>query len=47
MTKADESTELALAQLGWKPFFSEQLSAAEDGRYQPVRVMSVHQALPV
>src|ERR1019366_8672636 len=31
-----------LLQLGWKPFFSEQLSAAEDWRYQPVRVMSVH-----
>jgi ribosome biogenesis GTPase len=30
-----------LAQLGWKPFFSEQLSA-EDCRCLPVRVMSVH-----
>jgi ribosome biogenesis GTPase len=36
---------LTLPQLGWKPFFSEQLSAAEDCRYQPVRVMSVHRGM--
>lgn len=34
-----------LSQLGWKPFFSEQLSAAEDCSYQPVRVMSVHRGM--
>jgi ribosome biogenesis GTPase len=34
-----------LAQLGWKPFFSEQLSAEEGGESQPVRVMSVHRGM--
>src|SRR5687767_213845 len=34
-----------LAELGWKPFFSAQLSAAEDGGLQPVRVMSVHRGM--
>src|SRR5215212_6381919 len=31
-----------LAQLGWKPFFGEQVSAEEKRNLQPVRVMSVH-----
>jgi ribosome biogenesis GTPase len=31
-----------LAQLGWKPFFGDQVSAEEDRSCQPVRVMSVH-----
>lgn len=31
-----------LAQLGWKPFFSDQVSAEQSLAYQPVRVMSVH-----
>ena len=34
-----------LPQLGWKPFFSEQLSAEEDGTCQPVRVMYVHRGM--
>jgi ribosome biogenesis GTPase len=32
----------ALTQLGWKPFFSEQVAAEDSLRAQPVRVMSVH-----
>lgn len=31
-----------LAQLGWKSFFSEQVSAQESYTFRPVRVMSVH-----
>ena len=31
-----------LAQLGWRPFFSEQVSAEESHSCQAVRVMSVH-----
>jgi ribosome biogenesis GTPase len=31
-----------LAQLGWRPFFSEQVSADEERCCLPVRVMSVH-----
>ena len=31
-----------LAQLGWRPFFSEQLSVEQSHNCQPVRVMSVH-----
>lgn len=31
-----------LAQLGWKPFFSEQVSPEQSRNCQPVRVMSVH-----
>lgn len=34
--------DTTLAQLGWKPFFSEQLSAEQSRNCQPVRVMSVH-----
>jgi ribosome biogenesis GTPase len=33
---------LDLAQLGWKRFFSEQVTAQENQNCQPVRVMSVH-----
>lgn len=36
------SQDLTLAQLGWKPFFDEQLADAERHDCQPVRVMSVH-----
>lgn len=39
MTEAPDHT---LGQLGWKPFFSEQVSAEETRSCQPVRVMSVH-----
>ena len=34
-----------LLQLGWKPFFSTQVSAEERDRCQPVRVMSVHRGM--
>jgi ribosome biogenesis GTPase len=34
-----------LLQLGWKPFFSKQVSAQERGGCQPVRVMSVHRGM--
>src|SRR4028118_834399 len=40
-----KSPSSTLLQLGWKPFFSNQLSAEEDGRYRPVRVMSVHRGM--
>jgi ribosome biogenesis GTPase len=40
-----KALNLTLPQLGWKPFFSEQISAAEDCRCQPVRVMSVHRGM--
>ncbi len=35
----------ALLQLGWKPFFSNQVSAEDGSRYQPVRVMAVHRGM--
>src|SRR5687768_15850755 len=34
-----------LLQLGWKTFFHNQVSAEEDRRCQPVRVMSVHRGM--
>ncbi len=34
-----------LPQLGWKPFFSEQISAEDGRRCQPARVMSVHRGM--
>lgn len=34
-----------LLQLGWRPFFSKQVSAEEDRSCQPVRVMSVHRGM--
>ena len=37
-----ETPGLTLAQLGWKPLFSEQIAAEEAANRQPVRVMSVH-----
>lgn len=37
-----ETSGLTLAQLGWKPFFGEQVSAGEELCGRPVRVMSVH-----
>ena len=36
---------LSLPELGWKPFFSEQISVEEGHRCQPVRVMSVHRGM--
>jgi len=40
-----KSMNSTLPQLGWKPFFSEQVSAEEDRGCQPVRVMSVHRGM--
>ncbi len=37
-----ETPDLLLAQLGWKPFFSEQFSPEESDSVQPARVISVH-----
>jgi ribosome biogenesis GTPase len=34
-----------LFELGWKPFFSKQVTAAESGECQAVRVMSVHRGM--
>jgi ribosome biogenesis GTPase len=34
-----------LAQLGWNPFFSDQVSVTEDCRCQAVRVISVHRGM--
>jgi ribosome biogenesis GTPase len=42
MTQPSDST---LVQLGWRPFFSEQISAEEHRACQPVRVMSVHRGM--
>jgi len=36
------SSHSILAQLGWRPFFAEQVPAVESQNCQPVRVMSVH-----
>jgi ribosome biogenesis GTPase len=36
---------VTLSQLGWKPFFSSQVSAEEHRRCHPVRVMSVHRGM--
>src|SRR5205085_2808933 len=38
----DGRASTTLAQLGWRCFFSEQVSAEESHSCQPVRVMSVH-----
>lgn len=35
----------SLAQLGWKPFFRDQVTADEGRKCQPVRVMSVHRGM--
>jgi len=37
-----KSTSDTLDDLGWKPYFSDQVSGEEAGRCHPVRVMSVH-----
>lgn len=37
-----ETPDVTLAQLGWNAFFSRQVSADEERRCQPARVMSVH-----
>src|SRR5687767_2554162 len=43
--KPMEAPISTLLQLGWKPFFHKQVSAEEDRRCQPVRVMSVHRGV--
>ncbi len=40
-----ETPSPTLVQLGWKPFFSAQLSREEAEKCRPVRVMSVHRAM--
>jgi ribosome biogenesis GTPase len=40
-----EAPNATLLQLGWKPFFRQQLSAEEARSCQPVRVMSVHRGM--
>jgi len=40
-----EAPSSTLLQLGWRPFFSQQVSAEEDSGCQPVRVMSVHRGM--
>lgn len=40
-----EALNLTLAELGWKPFFSKQVSAEESRRCRPVRVMAVHRGM--
>src|ERR1700712_2719899 len=34
-----------LAELGWRPFFSEQVSAEEARECRPARVMAVHRGM--
>lgn len=36
------ATHNTLEELGWRPFFSEQVTDEEATQYQPVRVMAVH-----
>lgn len=40
-----EAVKPTLAQLGWRPFFDDQVSAEEKHRCQPVRVMAVHRGM--
>lgn len=40
-----EAITSTLAQLGWRPFFRDQLSSDETLTRQPVRVMSVHRGM--
>ena len=40
-----EAPSSTLLQLGWRPFFSRQVSAEEDEGCRPVRVMSVHRGM--
>ena len=37
-----EPSDLTLSELGWRPFFSQQVSAEQGRDCQPVRVLSVH-----
>ncbi|MDO7841752.1 ribosome small subunit-dependent GTPase A [Sphingomonas sp. CA1-15] len=40
-----QPSDLTLVQMGWRPFFSEQVAAEERNDCQPVRVMSVHRGM--
>lgn len=40
-----ETLTTGLDQLGWKPFFRDQVTADDHRRCQPVRVMSVHRGM--
>ncbi|MEW9853583.1 ribosome small subunit-dependent GTPase A [Novosphingobium sp. M1R2S20] len=40
-----EASNLTLAELGWRPFFSNQVSAEESRWCCPVRVMAVHRGM--
>jgi ribosome biogenesis GTPase len=40
-----DATDLTLVELGWRPFFSGQVSAAEQASCEVVRVMSVHRGM--
>lgn len=40
-----DATDLTLVELGWRPFFSDQVSAAEQDACDVVRVMSVHRGM--
>ena len=42
-----DTIDPALAELGWKPFFSAQVSADEVQTCLPVRVMTVHRGMIV
>ena len=42
MTAAPAASAIRLGELGWRPFFAAQLSAAEAESTMPVRVMAVH-----
>jgi ribosome biogenesis GTPase len=37
-----DAVNQTLAELGWRPFFSEQISGDEEAGFHPVRVMAVH-----
>lgn len=45
LTPQIEVPVLKLHQLGWKPFFNEQLSVEERDECMPVRVLSVHRGM--
>jgi ribosome biogenesis GTPase len=40
-----KAPQSSLQELGWKPYFAEQVSAEEHGSRLPVRVMSVHRGM--
>ena len=42
MTAAQAASDVRLGELGWRPFFAAQLTAADGAALVPVRVMAVH-----